>query len=151
MDNPIILTSLNGFLGKKDLARLKAVNKLTKYYIFPKSYRNSMLKLNTSVLAILQMIAFSPKIAVFKDVKTWNIADWAVYQTYWAYLYYLGKSDYDVLEKFFKFHQFLDTPDITETVKEKLYQIELKKRVTIYDYYDIFSIMELEDLECLGY
>ena len=48
--------SLNGYLKKKELVRLQAVNKLTKYYITPKVYRNSMLKLKVNIDAIIEMI-----------------------------------------------------------------------------------------------
>ena len=100
MENPIILYSLNDYINKKTAHVLLAVCKLMKYYIVPKCYRNTFLKLDTSDLAKIKMFTlygfeqfniFMRSLKIFKYVPTrfhcWTSIHWSLVVTYLIYRY----------------------------------------------------------------
>ena len=109
MDNPIILQSLNNYLLKKTATRLNAVSKITRYYIVPKKFFNSIKKLDTSDLAKLQMICkydsnlnnvglYIRSLRAFRYSKYWNVYHWHLIFTYLIYNYIVNEYQYSFIE-----------------------------------------------------
>jgi hypothetical protein len=153
LDNPVILININAFITKKTCARLFAVSKVMKNYIFLKQY--SLNKLNISDLAKIKMIinseievnflsfmqtfkkfryTFAPKTTMIR-FHSWNKTHWDLVVTFLIYRYISKEYQYDFIENDEPF-MFRYSGYIIYELIECIYS-KFKTDMSIYEIYNL--------------
>jgi hypothetical protein len=117
LDNPAVLININAFITKKTCARLFAVSKVMKNYLFLKQY-NLLDKLDTSDLTKIKMIinselevnflsfmktfkmfryTYAPRTTMIR-FHSWNKNHWNLVVTFLIYRYISREYQYDFIE-----------------------------------------------------